>query len=44
MRKALIVGIDYYDDIGCLSGCVSDAYSAKFSVPSALRSSALLTE
>jgi len=29
MRKALIVGIDHYDDIGSLSGCVSDAYSVK---------------
>lgn len=29
MRKALIVGIDYYDSIGSLSGCVNDAYSVK---------------
>lgn len=26
MRKALIVGIDYYDQIGSLNGCVNDAY------------------
>jgi hypothetical protein len=25
MRKALIVGIDYYSDVGSLSGCVNDA-------------------
>ncbi len=29
MRKALIVGVDYYQHVGCLSGCVSDAYSVK---------------
>lgn len=29
MRKALIVGIDYYDTIGPLSGCVNDALSVK---------------
>jgi hypothetical protein len=29
MRKALIVGIDYYPRIGNLSGCVNDAYSVK---------------
>lgn len=29
MRKALIVGIDHYEHIGSLSGCVNDAYSVK---------------
>ncbi|NVO72694.1 caspase family protein [Photobacterium damselae] len=29
MRKALIVGIDYYENISCLHGCVNDAYSVK---------------
>jgi hypothetical protein len=29
MRKALIVGIDYYEHIGSLSGCVNDAHSVK---------------
>lgn len=29
MRKALIVGIDHYDSIGSLSGCVNDAYAMK---------------
>lgn len=29
MRKALIVGIDFYDHISPLSGCVNDAYSVK---------------
>jgi hypothetical protein len=29
MRKALIVGIDYYDAICSLSGCVNDAYAVK---------------
>lgn len=29
MRKALIVGIDYYDAIQGLSGCVNDAYAIK---------------
>lgn len=29
MRKALIVGIDYYETIRGLSGCVNDAYSMK---------------
>lgn len=27
MRKALIVGIDYYDKVNPLSGCANDAYS-----------------
>lgn len=27
MRKALIVGIDYYEHISCLHGCVNDAYN-----------------
>lgn len=27
MKKALIVGVDYYEHIDSLSGCVSDAYS-----------------
>ncbi len=27
MRKALIVGIDYYESINCLYGCVEDAHS-----------------
>lgn len=27
MRKALIVGIDHYEHVGDLSGCVNDAYS-----------------
>ena len=27
MRKALIVGVNYYDEVGCLPGCVNDAYS-----------------
>jgi len=29
MRKALIVGIDYYKDCKCLSGCVNDAHNVK---------------
>jgi hypothetical protein len=29
MRKALIIGIDYYEHMGSLSGCVSDAYSTR---------------
>lgn len=29
MRKALIVGIDHYDHINPLSGCVNDAYSVR---------------
>jgi len=29
MRKALIVGIDYYERIRCLRGCVNDANSVK---------------
>ncbi|WP_373973805.1 caspase family protein [Chitinibacter sp. SCUT-21] len=29
MRKALIIGIDYYDSISNLFGCVNDAYSVK---------------
>tara|TARA_A100001391_G_scaffold183514_1_gene150781 strand:+ start:992 stop:1981 length:990 start_codon:yes stop_codon:yes gene_type:complete len=29
VRKALIVGIDHYDHIGLLSGCVNDAHSVK---------------
>lgn len=29
MRKALIVGIDQYEHIGSLSGCVNDAHSVK---------------
>ncbi|MCP1561893.1 UNVERIFIED_ORG: hypothetical protein M2438_005402 [Methylobacterium sp. SuP10 SLI 274] len=29
MRKALIVGIDHYDHISPLSGCVNDAYAVK---------------
>ncbi|WP_376100959.1 caspase domain-containing protein (plasmid) [Roseomonas sp. CCTCC AB2023176] len=29
MRKALIVGIDYYDHIGSLKGCVNDAFGVK---------------
>lgn len=29
MRKALVVGIDYYEHIGGLSGCVNDAYAVK---------------
>lgn len=27
MRKALIVGVDYYEHIGSLHGCVNDAYA-----------------
>ncbi|MFM6254063.1 MAG: caspase family protein, partial [Dolichospermum sp.] len=29
MRKALIVGIDYYQNIKSLQGCVNDAYNLK---------------
>jgi hypothetical protein len=29
MRKALIIGIDHYEHIGSLSGCVNDAFSVK---------------
>lgn len=29
MRKALCVGIDHYDYVGNLHGCVADAYSVK---------------
>lgn len=29
MRKALIVGIDYYDNVSSLYGCVNDAYSVR---------------
>lgn len=29
MRKALIVGIDFYQHIGSLSGCVNDAHAVK---------------
>ncbi|WLA39747.1 caspase family protein [Bradyrhizobium elkanii] len=29
MRKALVVGIDHYEHIGNLSGCVNDAHSVK---------------
>ena len=29
MRKALIVGIDHYESIGSLSGCVNDAFAMK---------------
>ena len=29
MRKALIVGIDYYSNVSELYGCVTDAYSIK---------------
>ena len=29
MRKALIVGIDYYQNVSQLYGCVNDSYSVK---------------
>ena len=29
MRKALIVGIDFYEKVSCLKGCVNDAYAVK---------------
>ena len=29
MRKALVVGIDYYKHLGSLTGCVNDAYGVK---------------
>ena len=32
MRKALIVGIDHYDHINPLSGCVNDAYAVKSAI------------
>lgn len=32
MRKALIVGIDFYDNINHLSGCVNDANAVKASL------------
>ncbi|RAP69610.1 caspase domain protein, partial [Candidatus Erwinia dacicola] len=32
MRKALIVGIDYYKNINHLSGCVTDALSVQTSL------------
>ncbi|MEU4128177.1 caspase family protein [Streptomyces wuyuanensis] len=32
MRKALIVGIDHYDAISPLSGCVNDAHSVKAAI------------
>ena len=32
MRKALVVGIDYYAHSGCLSGCVHDALAVKSTV------------
>ncbi|MFJ9871013.1 caspase domain-containing protein [Streptomyces sp. NPDC101165] len=32
MRKALIVGIDHYANLGPLSGCVNDAYSVKAAI------------
>ena len=32
MRKALIVGIDHYEHIGLLSGCVNDAHAVKASL------------
>lgn len=32
MRKALVVGINYYENCGTLFGCVDDAYSVKASL------------
>lgn len=32
MRKALVVGIDYYESISKLYGCVNDAYSVKSAI------------
>ena len=32
MRKALIVGIDHYANIGNLTGCVNDAYAVKTAI------------
>ncbi|MEK5060523.1 peptidase C14 [Paenibacillus sp. FSL H7-0326] len=29
MRKALVIGIDYYEKVSLLHGCVNDAYSVK---------------
>lgn len=29
MRKALIIGVDYYENISSLHGCVNDAYNVK---------------
>lgn len=29
MRKALIVGVDYYEKVGQLNGCVNDAFAVK---------------
>jgi hypothetical protein len=29
MRKALIVGINFYENVTCLKGCVNDAYNVK---------------
>jgi hypothetical protein len=29
MRKALVIGVDFYDGIACLHGCVGDAYNVK---------------
>src|SRR4051794_33004248 len=29
MRKALVVGINYYEKVGNLNGCVNDAYAVK---------------
>ena len=29
MRKTLVVGINYYEQIGELYGCVNDAYAVK---------------
>ncbi len=29
MRKALVVGIDYYAQVSCLHGCVNDAHAVK---------------
>ena len=29
MRKALVVGIDYYEKINGLHGCINDAYAMK---------------
>lgn len=29
MRKALVVGINFYQRVGCLHGCVDDAYAVK---------------
>lgn len=29
MRKALVVGIDYYDNVSPLYGCVNDSFAVK---------------